>query len=103
MRPRTSPGRSLACVETRSSCSANPALCARSIPLKDGRRRVASVKHCQPCVARFPSWTARATCSAGTRSDEAFMEIALTELQQEIDTSVRKVCAQFPDQYWHDC
>jgi acyl-CoA dehydrogenase len=31
------------------------------------------------------------------------MEIALTELQQEIDVSVRKVCAQFPDQYWHEC
>src|ERR1700685_1119148 len=31
------------------------------------------------------------------------MEIALTDLQQEIDKSVRKVCAQFPDQYWHEC
>jgi acyl-CoA dehydrogenase len=31
------------------------------------------------------------------------MEIALTDLQQEIDKSVRRVCAQFSDQYWHDC
>jgi len=31
------------------------------------------------------------------------MDLALTELQQEIDASVRKVCAQFPDSYWHDC
>jgi len=31
------------------------------------------------------------------------MEIALTDLQLEIDANVRKVCAQFPDQYWHDC
>jgi acyl-CoA dehydrogenase len=31
------------------------------------------------------------------------MEIALSELQQEIDVSVRKVCAQFPDSYWHEC
>jgi acyl-CoA dehydrogenase len=31
------------------------------------------------------------------------MEIALSELQQEIDASVRKVCAQFTDDYWHDC
>jgi acyl-CoA dehydrogenase len=31
------------------------------------------------------------------------MEIALSELQQEIDVSVRKVCAQFDDAYWHEC
>lgn len=31
------------------------------------------------------------------------MEIALTELQQEIDAGVRKVCAQFPDRYWQEC
>jgi len=31
------------------------------------------------------------------------MEIALNELQREIDTSVRKVCAQFDDAYWHEC
>lgn len=31
------------------------------------------------------------------------MEIALNELQQEIDASVRKVCAQFTDDYWHEC
>jgi acyl-CoA dehydrogenase len=31
------------------------------------------------------------------------MEIALSELQQEIDASVRKVCAGFPDAYWHEC
>ncbi len=31
------------------------------------------------------------------------MEIALSELQQEIDASVRKVCASFTDAYWHEC
>jgi len=31
------------------------------------------------------------------------MEIALSELQLEIDASVRKVCAQFNDSYWHEC
>jgi len=31
------------------------------------------------------------------------MEIALSELQLEIDASVRKVCAQFDDAYWHEC
>jgi acyl-CoA dehydrogenase len=31
------------------------------------------------------------------------MEIALNELQLEIDASVRKVCAQFPDAYWDEC
>jgi acyl-CoA dehydrogenase len=31
------------------------------------------------------------------------MEIALNELQREIDVSVRKVCAQFSDDYWHEC
>jgi acyl-CoA dehydrogenase len=31
------------------------------------------------------------------------VEIALSELQQEIDASVRKVCAQFTDAYWHEC
>jgi acyl-CoA dehydrogenase len=31
------------------------------------------------------------------------VEIALTETQQEIDKSVRKVCARFTDQYWHEC
>jgi acyl-CoA dehydrogenase len=31
------------------------------------------------------------------------MEIALSELQMEIDASVRKVCAQFDDSYWHEC
>jgi len=31
------------------------------------------------------------------------MEIALNELQLEIDASVRKVCAQFPDTYWDEC
>jgi acyl-CoA dehydrogenase len=31
------------------------------------------------------------------------MEIALSELQLEIDASVRKVCAQFDDSYWHEC
>jgi acyl-CoA dehydrogenase len=31
------------------------------------------------------------------------MEIALNELQLEIDASVRKVCAQFDDAYWHEC
>jgi acyl-CoA dehydrogenase len=31
------------------------------------------------------------------------MEIALSELQREIDSSVRKVCEQFTDAYWHEC
>jgi len=31
------------------------------------------------------------------------MDIALSELQLEIDASVRKVCAQFDDAYWHEC
>jgi acyl-CoA dehydrogenase len=31
------------------------------------------------------------------------MDFALNELQVDIDSSVRKVCAQFTDQYWHDC
>lgn len=31
------------------------------------------------------------------------MEIALTELHNEIDASVRKVCAEFTDEYWHEC
>ncbi len=31
------------------------------------------------------------------------MQIALSELQQEIDTSVRKVCAEFSDEYWSEC
>jgi acyl-CoA dehydrogenase len=31
------------------------------------------------------------------------MEIELSELQHEIDTSVRKVCAEFTDEYWHEC
>ncbi len=31
------------------------------------------------------------------------MEIALSELQQEIDDSVRKVCKPFTDAYWHEC
>jgi acyl-CoA dehydrogenase len=31
------------------------------------------------------------------------MEITLSELQLEIDASVRKVCAQFDDSYWHEC
>jgi acyl-CoA dehydrogenase len=31
------------------------------------------------------------------------VEIALSELHQEIDGSVRKVCAQFDDKYWHEC
>ena len=31
------------------------------------------------------------------------MEIALTELHQEIDVNVRKVCAQFSDHYWQEC
>ncbi len=31
------------------------------------------------------------------------MEIALSELQREIDASVRKVCAPFSDAYWHEC
>jgi acyl-CoA dehydrogenase len=31
------------------------------------------------------------------------VEIALSELQQEIDASVRKVCASFTDAYWHEC
>lgn len=30
------------------------------------------------------------------------MEIELTELQREIETSVRKVCAEFTDDYWHE-
>ncbi|SEP86601.1 Acyl-CoA dehydrogenase, middle domain [Solimonas aquatica] len=31
------------------------------------------------------------------------MEIELSELQREIETSVRKVCAEFNDEYWHEC
>jgi acyl-CoA dehydrogenase len=31
------------------------------------------------------------------------MEIALNETQQEIDSSVRKVCAEFGDDYWSEC
>ena len=31
------------------------------------------------------------------------MEIELSELQREIEGSVRKVCAEFTDSYWHDC
>lgn len=31
------------------------------------------------------------------------MDFALNDLQQEIDTSVRKVCAEFTDEYWHEC
>ncbi len=31
------------------------------------------------------------------------MEIELSELQQEINTSVRKVCSEFTDDYWHEC
>ncbi|WP_428312946.1 acyl-CoA dehydrogenase family protein [Hydrocarboniphaga sp.] len=31
------------------------------------------------------------------------MDFSLTELQREIDTSVRKVCAEFTDDYWHEC
>ncbi|MCH9826370.1 MAG: acyl-CoA/acyl-ACP dehydrogenase [Gammaproteobacteria bacterium] len=31
------------------------------------------------------------------------MDIQLSELQQEIDVSVRKVCAEFTDDYWHEC
>jgi acyl-CoA dehydrogenase len=31
------------------------------------------------------------------------MEINLNETQQEIDSSVRKVCAEFTDDYWTDC
>src|SRR5437870_986315 len=31
------------------------------------------------------------------------MEIELTPTQREIDTSVRKVCAGFGDDYWTDC
>lgn len=31
------------------------------------------------------------------------MDFSLTELQQEIDESVRKVCAGFDDDYWTDC
>ncbi|MDB5969105.1 MAG: acyl-CoA dehydrogenase [Hydrocarboniphaga sp.] len=31
------------------------------------------------------------------------MDFSLTELQREIDTSVRKVCADFTDDYWHEC
>jgi acyl-CoA dehydrogenase len=31
------------------------------------------------------------------------MEIELSELHREIDASVRKICAGFPDAYWRDC
>src|SRR5262245_20730424 len=31
------------------------------------------------------------------------MDFTLTELQREIDTSVRKVCSEFTDEYWHEC
>ncbi len=31
------------------------------------------------------------------------MDFTLTELQREIDTSVRKVCAEFTDEYWSEC
>jgi acyl-CoA dehydrogenase len=31
------------------------------------------------------------------------MKINLNETQQEIDSSVRKVCAEFTDDYWTDC
>jgi acyl-CoA dehydrogenase len=31
------------------------------------------------------------------------MDFTLTDLQREIDTSVRKVCADFTDDYWHEC
>jgi acyl-CoA dehydrogenase len=31
------------------------------------------------------------------------MEIELNELQREIETSVRKVCSEFTDEYWHEC
>jgi acyl-CoA dehydrogenase len=31
------------------------------------------------------------------------MDIALSDLQREIDASVRKVCSQFDDSYWHEC
>ncbi len=31
------------------------------------------------------------------------MEIELSELQREIETSVRKVCGGFTDDYWHEC
>ena len=31
------------------------------------------------------------------------MDFSLTELQQEIDASVRKVCSEFTDEYWHEC
>jgi acyl-CoA dehydrogenase len=31
------------------------------------------------------------------------MDFSLTPLQQEIDVNVRKVCAQFTDEYWHKC
>lgn len=31
------------------------------------------------------------------------MDFSLSELHREIDTSVRKVCAEFTDEYWHQC
>jgi len=31
------------------------------------------------------------------------MDFNLTELQREIDVSVRKVCAEFTDEYWSEC
>ena len=31
------------------------------------------------------------------------MDFSLTDLQRDIDVSVRKLCADFPDSYWHDC
>ena len=31
------------------------------------------------------------------------MEINLNEIQQEIDSNVRKVCAEFDDDYWSEC
>src|SRR6201986_4635038 len=34
---------------------------------------------------------------------ESPMEIELNGLHLEIDASVRKICAGFPDSYWHEC
>jgi acyl-CoA dehydrogenase len=31
------------------------------------------------------------------------MEIELSGLHREIDAAVRKICAEFPDSYWHEC
>jgi acyl-CoA dehydrogenase len=36
-------------------------------------------------------------------SVELPMEIELSELHLEIETSVRRICAGFPDSYWHEC